>query len=129
MKRGKTVFFICLLFFFIGCLVDARLLAAEGKVVGTIEVSGNEAVSSFLVLSQIETKQGASFSPLKAREDLKRIYALGMFSDVRVETVDSGKNQIKVIFAVIEKPMITELIIEGNKGLRSKKILDLISSR
>jgi len=129
MKRAETIFLISLVLVFISCLVNAGALAAEEKVVGTIEVSGNEAVSSFLILSQIETKQGAPFSPLKAREDLKRIYALGMFSDVQVETVDSGSNQTKVIFVVVEKPIITELIIEGNQGLRSKKILELISSR
>ena len=129
MQKIKAGFLIFLLIFALGYLVDGRLLAAEKKVVGAIDVSGNEEVSSFLILSQVETKVGAPFSRLKAREDLKRIYALGMFSDVEVETVDLDKNQIKLIFVVSEKPIITELTIEGNKGLKTKKILGLIGSR
>lgn len=118
-----------LFFSLLGLLLTSQAIGAQEKVVGAIEVKGNETVSSFSILSQIETKVGTPFSQAKIREDLKRIYALGRFSNVQVETEDLEKNQIKVIFVVTEKLTIAEFIIEGNKELRTKRILDLISSR
>ena len=129
MKKPKIVFLLFLLLFFISFLADTEIFAAQKKVVGEVEVTGNETVSSFLILSQIETKAGASFSRVKARQDLKRIFALGMFSDVQLEIEELGGNRIKVIIVVVEKPTITELVIEGNKGLKTGKILDLITSQ
>ncbi len=129
MRNFKKVHMLVLLLMFIfPVAVQISALAAQQKIVGDIEVSGNKSVSSFLILSQIESKAGAPFSPVKARQDLKRIYTMGMFSDVKLETEDLGRNQIKLIFIVVEKSVISQLVIEGNKDLKTKKILDLISS-
>jgi len=129
MKKLKIFIPIFILLSVVGFVTDAKIFAAQEKVVGEIEVSGNETVSSFLITSQIETKVGAPFSRIKARQDLKRIYALGMFSDVQLEIEELDGNQIKVIVVVVEKPTITELVIEGNKGLKTGKILELIASK
>ena len=54
-------------------------------------------------------------------EDLKRLYGLGYFTDVRIEQEDF-EDGTKVLFAVVEKPILSEITIEGNLKLKKDQI-------
>jgi outer membrane protein insertion porin family len=54
-------------------------------------------------------------------EDLKRLYGLGYFTDVKIEQEDF-EDGVKVVFIVSEKPVLAEIRIDGNKALKKDDI-------
>jgi len=86
-----------------------------------VNVVGNRAISETTILAKIKTKPGTVFSQDVTNEDIKRLYAMGFFSDVEfnAKTVADG-----IILEVIveEKPVVREVEIRGNKKLRSGRL-------
>ncbi|MCD6219017.1 outer membrane protein assembly factor BamA [Candidatus Calescamantes bacterium] len=97
------------------------MFAQEGKIVREVEVKGNRRVSSVLILSRVRTKVGSILSREVLKEDIKRIYTLGYFSDVSVDVSDFQAG-VKVSFLVVEKPYISEIRIKGNQMLKEEEI-------
>ena len=114
MRKG-----ILLVFFLVFSL---NFFAQEDKIIRKIEVRGNRRVSSFLILSQVKSREGEKLSPRILGEDIKRIFKLGYFSDVSadVEDVPGG---VKITFLVVEKPYVESIQIEGNQRISEEDIL------
>jgi len=92
-----------------------------------IQIIGQKAVSTQTILIQLKTKTGTAFNQSVLSQDLKRLYATGYFSDINVEVQDQ-ENGKKVIFTVREKPVLTEITIQGNKALKEDDLRSQISS-
>ncbi len=109
--------------FIAGLLFSAALVRAEEaeKTVKAIDVKGNKTVSSLTILSKVRTQVGETLSSTVLNEDLKRLYGLGFFSDVRIEQEDLDGG-VKVVFHVVEKPVLSEIRIEGNQKLKTNEI-------
>jgi outer membrane protein insertion porin family len=73
------------------------------KSVKSVLIVGNKTVSSSLVLSKVKTKPQEAYKKTTVDEDIKRIYGLGYFSDVKAE-VKEFADGIEVVFIVTEKP-------------------------
>lgn len=120
--------------FSIGLAVVMLLILASSaycrmeKIISSVEVRGNKTVSSATILSKIETRIGSYYSESIVGKDLKRLYALGFFTDIKVELVDYAE-EVKVIFMVTEKPTIKEIAFEGNRRLRSKMLREVFESK
>src|SRR3989338_3652020 len=69
------------------------------KVVKAVDVRGNQTISSLAILAKVKTRVDEPVSSVALNEDLKRLYGLGYFTDVRIEQedVDGG---VKVVFVV-----------------------------
>lgn len=92
-----------------------------GKVVKAIDVKGNKTVSSLTILAKVKTQIGQPISSSVLNEDLKRLYGLGFFTDVRIEQEDY-EDGIKVVFLVTEKPILSEIRIEGNQKINKDQV-------
>ncbi|MEA3560243.1 MAG: outer membrane protein assembly factor BamA, partial [Candidatus Omnitrophota bacterium] len=92
-----------------------------------VEIKGNKLVSSSIILGKIKTKPGDGFDQATLNQDIKRLYAAGYFTDVKLELVDL-EHGIKVVFIVVEKPMVVEIIIQGNKVLKTDVLKKEIKS-
>jgi len=86
------------------------------KVVRIVDVKGNKTVSSLTILAKVKTQAAQPLSSTILNEDLKRLYGLGYFSDVRIEQ-EALPDGVKVMFVVVEKPILSEIKIEGNKKI------------
>ncbi|MBI3252553.1 MAG: outer membrane protein assembly factor BamA [Candidatus Omnitrophica bacterium] len=91
------------------------------KVVKAVDVRGNKTVSSLTVLAKVKTQIGQPLSSTVLNEDLKRLYGLGFFTDVRIEQEDF-EGGVKVVFLVVEKPVLSKIAIEGNHKLNKEQI-------
>jgi outer membrane protein insertion porin family len=76
-------------------------------------VQGNENISTDLIISQIASNLGDVFSKENIERDLKAVYDLGYFKDVKIK-LESFRDGYKVVFEVIENLPIKEINIEGN---------------
>ena len=61
------------------------------------------------------------FSIDQVREDLRSIFALGYFTDVQVDIKSTPKGK-EVIFIVVEKPSIRDVVIKGNQKVKLEDI-------
>ncbi len=121
---SKAFFSVCL-FLFIAFLLPSRffLYAEEEakKVISEVEIRGNKVVSSQIILGKIRTKAGDRIDQIVLDEDIKRLYASGYFTDVELELFPAEEG-VKAIFVVVEKPKVTEIIVEGNKVIRTEAL-------
>ncbi|HID02373.1 MAG TPA: outer membrane protein assembly factor BamA, partial [Desulfobacterales bacterium] len=90
-----------------------------------IKPEGNKRVDSGAILRKIQTKVGDIYDPKQLREDLKSIFAMGYFNDVQIVVNNSARGKI-VTFRVVEKPIISQIIIEGQKEFKEEEILAVI---
>ncbi len=98
---------------------------AQEKVIKAIEIEGNKNISQESIRKVIKTKVGGEYSLSALREDLKRIYGLGFFSDVRIDT-SPFEEGVKVSFIVEERFLVGKIIFEGNKKIKKKALLEEI---
>ncbi|MBI3266181.1 MAG: outer membrane protein assembly factor BamA [Chlamydiae bacterium] len=98
------------------------LWAASGeKLVKKVEVQGNRSINRDLILSRAKTHEGSSFQQSDVDDDLKRLYAMGYFSDVQVDVYEDFDGWV-VTFIVVEKPIVKEIVFEGNKKFNEKAL-------
>jgi len=91
-----------------------------------IRIEGNERIETAAILPNISTKVGDTFMPKTISEDLKAVYNMGYFNDVRVTTTDVEEGK-RVIFQVKEKPTILGIGISGNTVFDDEEIRENIT--
>ena len=94
--------------------------------VAHLEIIGNKSVDKEAILAVMHTKEGEIFDPKIIRKDIKSIFKMGFFRDIRVEVEDSPEGEI-VKFIVSEKPVIKQIIIKGNKAIKDSDIREVIA--
>jgi outer membrane protein insertion porin family len=89
--------------------------------IDSIAPEGNQRIDSGAILSKILTKPGDPYSQTGLRNDLKEIYKMGFFNDVQIDIKDSPQGK-KVVFRVIEKPVINTIVYEGINELKEEDV-------
>jgi outer membrane protein insertion porin family len=82
-----------------------------------IMILGNVKVEEGVIRGAIKSREGGPFSVEKVREDLRSIFDLGSFTDVQVDIKSTPQGK-EVIFIVVEKPSIKEILIKGNNKVK-----------
>lgn len=92
------------------------------EAISGIEIRGNERIETDAILKVIKAKAGDRFQKAKLSDDLKNVFAMGYFEDIRIEADRSGKGT-RVIFTVKEKPTVHKVKVKGNSAIDDEKIL------
>jgi len=93
-----------------------------------IDVQGTEALDKEVVLMRLRVNKGDIYDPKALNDELKNIYGLGYFDDVKVD-VDDLPEGVKVTFVVKEKPRITVVDVLGVEELDRDDILELLNTK
>ena len=132
MKKILLIQIFLFVSLFSGLSLCSPLLAqpqdTSEKLVTKVEVKGNKNISGATILSKVRTKEGKPFSQLLASDDLKRLYALGFFTDIKIDLEDEAEG-VAVIFWVEEKPILSGVKLAGNNSIRTEKLQKLIKSQ
>ena len=92
LKNGVSLITIPLFMLFCLLCFNTALWAqasdTDARLVTDIEVRGNRAISNITVLSKMKTRIGSVYSEHVINDDLKRLYLLGYFSDIDIDTED-----------------------------------------
>ncbi|MFH1202570.1 MAG: outer membrane protein assembly factor BamA [Candidatus Omnitrophota bacterium] len=105
-------------------LASNSIVIAQGQVgvqektqrVSAIDIIGNKTISTATILSKLKVKLGQTFSDQVIKDDIKKLYSLGFFSDIEVDTQDYEKG-VKVIFTVKELPIVDNIIFQGRHAI------------
>jgi outer membrane protein insertion porin family len=116
-----------------GALVvaSAPAQAQEGRVINTIDIRGVKNTNRDIVrlaLNAAGIREGQPFRADALPDARRLILDKGYYSDVffNQETVD---NKVNLIVEVAENPLITQVVVRGNRTIPSDKILPFLDSK
>ncbi len=97
------------------------------KPIRAIEFVGLEDISENELEAIVEPFVGEDFSEQRFLELQRRLYALDYFEQIIPNAVraDGSENAVIIRFEVVERPVITDIEIEGNNRLGRNRILDV----
>ncbi|NWF55801.1 MAG: outer membrane protein assembly factor BamA [Syntrophaceae bacterium] len=104
---------------------EVKLRILKKEILAKILIEGNRAIEESAIRAQIKVKEGDSFSPSAVREDLKTLYQMGFFQDVRVEKRDWERGKA-LVFVVQEKPIVKEVVFTGNKEIKTSDLMEVV---
>lgn len=110
------------------CIFLCSSAFAGQETIDKIVITGNRRIESSAILTAIKLKSGDTFFEEKIDEDIKSIFGLGFFTDIKAEKTLSEKG-IVITYTVTEKPVVREIIFAGNKALASDKLKEALVVR
>jgi outer membrane protein insertion porin family len=128
MTRSRKYLVALFSFFLAGSCLFSNGFANEGEIIADVVILGNRTVDDAVIMSKVKTRAGNKYAQLDINEDLKRLYALGYFTNISVD-VSPIANGLKVAFIVKEKPFLKDILLEGNKVFKNDKILNAMESK
>ena len=109
------------------CLSLLLGLAQERRV-ESVAVRGLRNISETAVIAALRLKPGEPFTEATLESDRRAILAMGLFSDVRprVEQTETG---VRVVFEVVENPLIREVRFTGNTVFSNEQLLEVMRNK
>jgi outer membrane protein insertion porin family len=109
----------------ISAVLSPRAGAAGFPILG-IRVEGANRVGPDTILRVMESHVGGEFDPAKIRADVKAIYRMGYFSDVKIDAKDEPGG-LRLVVLVVEKPIVSSIVIEGNKEVDTSDLKEALT--
>ncbi|MBP7274891.1 MAG: outer membrane protein assembly factor BamA [Kiritimatiellae bacterium] len=90
-----------------------------------IETPGG-AVDEGFVRERLQVRVGTELDRLRLMQDVRELERTGRFSDVQV-SAERADTQVDLVFTIVPKPRIAEIVIEGADALGGRKVRDLLA--
>jgi outer membrane protein insertion porin family len=116
---------LAILFLFI-ILIPGVIYAQEFPAINSVEIRGLKRIGESAVKSKITQRLGDQLSPEKTNEDIRNIFKMGYFDDVKAE-IEPFEGGIKLIYVVKEKPTIIKIELFGNKEFDDQKLKEKLN--
>ncbi len=100
---------------------------AETRQITSVNVSGNQNISSEYILNVAKTKAGTELSRDVILSDIEAIYNQGFFSFVDADLSDEGGGT-NVTFTVQENPLIQSITFTGNTIFKREQLMKEVFS-
>jgi outer membrane protein insertion porin family len=94
-------------------------------VIRDLVIEGNRRVQEAVILGRIQSKPGTSFSPSQLSDDVRSVFGLGFFDDVRTR-VEDFEGGVKLTFEVVERPFVRDVEFAGNRRISSDTLREKI---
>ena len=102
-------------------LIEAVSVGAAGERIARSLIEGNSRVDEQAIRIHIQSRPGTPVNRERVDADVRAIYGMGFFEDVQVERRDEAEGAI-LIFRVRERPLVSEITIEGNDKVRTEDL-------
>jgi outer membrane protein insertion porin family len=117
---------ISLLVIFLLFATYGALCAQELPVVNSIEIKGLKRIEEGAIKTKLSQKIGEPVSQEKTSEDIKIIFKMGYFDDVKVE-IEPFEGGVKLFYIIKEKPTVVRVEFQGNKELDDAKLKEKLT--
>ncbi len=107
-------------------IFGASALEASGELVSEIRIRGNRRIDAEAIRTRIRTRVGDPLRPAQLAGDVREVFSLGFFRNVRVFAEQAEEGRV-LIFEVEENPVVRQIAISGNDKLDSDKIRDALT--
>jgi outer membrane protein insertion porin family len=106
------------------CIASAS--AEEQPLIKLIELRGNKKIESETISGKIKSRIGERFSEETVQQDIKKLYGIGYFDDIRTE-IEPFEGGLKLIFIFKEKPTIVSIDFQGNEEVKTDELKEKIT--
>ncbi len=120
MKIKAISIFIALFMIFIFSVP----VKSQEPLVNIIEIKGLKRIEEGSLKARMSQKIGEPLSQEKISDDIKAIFKMGYFDDVKVD-IEPFEGGFKVIYIVKEKPTIVKVEFQGNKEFDDSKLKEV----
>ena len=111
------------------CLAALPCRAAEpepsGERIVRVVLRGNERTSAHRILGQMRLREGSTYTPEAADQDLKRIMDLKEFDNIVLRPQQEADGLVLVV-EVVERPILARLEFGGNDHFSDKNLADTV---
>jgi outer membrane protein insertion porin family len=107
------------------CLLVAGTAVAS-PIVERIDIRGQRRADPDVIRLQVHSQIGAPIDALQLRADLRAIWRLGLFADVRITSEATPAGGVVVAFEVEERPTLRKVLVAGNQELGLDKLNDAL---
>jgi len=107
-------------------LFGAQARDREGADIGEVVIRGNKRIDSEAILARVGSTVGVPLNEAQVASDIREIFRLGYFGDVKAY-VDSGPEGKRLIFEVVENPVVRQISISGNDNIDADKIKEILT--
>jgi len=90
--------------------------------IARIDIAGNRKIGASAITDKIKSKVGKPLNETDISSDIKTIYKMGFFLDVSAGVTSEAQGKV-LTFTVVEKGLISEIRLVGNKALDKDDIL------
>lgn len=98
--------------------------ASPVAVIGRIKVEGNERIDAATIISYLPVQVGQTVNDAIIDASVKTLFRTELFSDVQI--VMNGQ---EMTVAVVEAPIINQVVFEGNSALSKDKLREEVTIR
>ncbi|MBP1849949.1 outer membrane protein insertion porin family [Rhizobium halophytocola] len=102
----------------------ASTVSAQAAVIRHVEVRGAERTGPDAVRSNITIRPGESFSNTDIDDSVKKLYATGFFSNVRISV--SGST---LVVTVSENELVNQVVFNGNRKIKDEKLAAVVQTQ
>jgi outer membrane protein insertion porin family len=102
-------------------MLSAWAAIGPGTIIRDIEIRGHRRTQESTIRFYLKTEVGKSYSPQTLREDIKRLYALRTFDDIRV-IAEEFEDGMRVIITITEKPAVRTVTFSGHRFVDEEEI-------
>jgi len=99
---------------------------AGKQVIARVELSGNRRIESTVIYNALKSAKGKIFSEEDLSADIRAIYRMGYFGDVKADVKDSPEGKV-ITFLLDERPFVNDIRIKGNDAVKSDDIRAILS--
>jgi len=125
LAHRKLFFLLFFVLFAFSTMAQARDKEIEIK---SITIKGNARIDAMTILSNLSLKEGDVFSPERVQDDVRSLYRMGFFEEVEVSS-EGFEGGIALSFIVREKPLLSDVIFEGNDNLEKDRLNEALQIR
>lgn len=107
-----------------GIATLADVSDAQAAVISRVDVRGNSRVEASTVRGNLTITPGTNFNNNDIDDSVKRLFATGLFSDVRISV--SGST---LVVEVDENQIVNQVVFNGNKKIKDAQLKGIVQSR
>ncbi len=99
-------------------------LGAQTYQLSEVVIEGNRRVETSAIRSVLQAAAGKSVSAEEIDADIRAIFKLGRFEDVKAEILEQN-GAVSLVYRLSERPLIRKVEFTGNKELSTEKLRPL----
>ncbi len=104
----------------------AAVSAEDMPLIKLLEIRGNKKIEAETISGKIKSKIGEPFSEENVQQDIKELYRIGYFDDIRTE-IEPFEGGLKLLFIFKEKPTIVSIDFQGNEEFKTDDLKEKIT--
>jgi len=121
LKRFCFVLLLGIALFWACPSADVRGEESLAPVVKSVEVEGNRKIDTNSIKARIDVRPGSLLSMDTVRRDIRELFSIGYFEDVRVD-IEPYEGGVQLIYVLNEKPSLVKVEYFGNKEITDETI-------